>query len=229
MAATEESAKPKLTYWLGYGRGEGPRWCLALAGVDFEDYGLQKKEEFGLLKENTLWGVAPILEIDGLTVQQTGAIMNYIGNKYNMYGDNIVERYLVDTIMCANNDYYGKLMPIPFFNNFAESRVTYEGTEEKPGLNDKFLPIFDSMLAGKTYFLGDKKTIADAYVFSAIRLLSNLYKLVGEENPEAFLEPYKNLTAWFKNICGLESIAEYEAKKVQPSLEDYGKSVRFQN
>ena len=47
----------------------------ALAGVDFEDYGMQKKEELIELKKNTLWGVAPILEVDGLTVQQTGAII----------------------------------------------------------------------------------------------------------------------------------------------------------
>ena len=49
----------------------------------------------------------------------------------------------------------------------------------------------------------------------------------GEEDEMAFLEPYQNVLAWFKNFSGLESVAAYAEKKISPPLDEYKKSVHF--
>jgi glutathione S-transferase len=35
-----------------------------------------------------LFGQVPLLEIDGLNLVQTGAIVRYLARKYNLYGNN---------------------------------------------------------------------------------------------------------------------------------------------
>ncbi|CAC5402632.1 GST [Mytilus coruscus] len=54
-----------------------------------EEY-LTSKEQWEELKQSgkLLYNQVPLLEIDGLELVQTGAIVRYLAKKYNMYGSN---------------------------------------------------------------------------------------------------------------------------------------------
>ncbi|XP_059698744.1 glutathione S-transferase-like isoform X2 [Haemorhous mexicanus] len=92
------SGKPKLHYFNGRGRMEPIRWLLATAGVEFEESYLDKKEDLTKLQKDgsLLFQQVPMVEIDGMKLVQTRAILNYIATKYNLYGKDMKERALID-------------------------------------------------------------------------------------------------------------------------------------
>uniref|UniRef100_A0A8C9GJ52 glutathione transferase n=1 Tax=Piliocolobus tephrosceles TaxID=591936 RepID=A0A8C9GJ52_9PRIM len=90
--------KPKLHYLNARGRMESTRWLLAAAGVEFEEKFLESAEDLDKLRNDgsLLFQQVPIVEIDGMKLVQTRAILNYIASKYNLYGKDIKERALID-------------------------------------------------------------------------------------------------------------------------------------
>uniref|UniRef100_A0A8C9GR25 glutathione transferase n=1 Tax=Piliocolobus tephrosceles TaxID=591936 RepID=A0A8C9GR25_9PRIM len=87
--------KPKLHYLNARGRMESTRWLLAAAGVEV---GPELRHlKWNLLPDGSLlFQQVPIVEIDGMKLVQTRAILNYIASKYNLYGKDIKERALID-------------------------------------------------------------------------------------------------------------------------------------
>ncbi|CAM4724921.1 unnamed protein product [Leuciscus chuanchicus] len=75
---------------------ESIRWLLATAGVEFEEVFLTKKEHYEkLLNDGALmFQQVPLVEIDGMQLVQSKAILNYIAGKYNLYGKDLKERAL---------------------------------------------------------------------------------------------------------------------------------------
>ena len=45
-----------------------------------------------------MFGQVPMVEIDGMKLVQTKAILNYIAGKYNLYGKDLKERAMYDFI-----------------------------------------------------------------------------------------------------------------------------------
>ncbi|XP_045150753.1 glutathione S-transferase A1 isoform X4 [Echinops telfairi] len=92
------AAKPKLHYFDGRGRMESTRWLLAAAGVEFEEKFIETAEDLDKLRNDgsLMFQQVPMVEIDGLKLVQTRAILNYIASKYNLYGKDIKERALID-------------------------------------------------------------------------------------------------------------------------------------
>ncbi|XP_021237412.1 glutathione S-transferase [Numida meleagris] len=92
------SGKPVLHYPNSRGRMESVRWLLAAAGVEFEERFLKTKEDLQKLRTDgsLLFQQVPMVEIDGMKMVQTRAILNYIAGKYNLYGKDLKERALID-------------------------------------------------------------------------------------------------------------------------------------
>ncbi|KYO37668.1 hypothetical protein Y1Q_0004771 [Alligator mississippiensis] len=90
------SGKPKLTYFNGRGRMESIRWLLAAAGVEFEEDFLETREQYLKLIQDghLLFDQVPLVEIDGMKMVQTKAILSYIAGKHNLYGKGLKERAL---------------------------------------------------------------------------------------------------------------------------------------
>ncbi|EDL77743.1 rCG25753, isoform CRA_a [Rattus norvegicus] len=86
--------KPKLYYFQGRGRMESIRWLLATAGVEFEEEFLETREQYEKLQKDgcLLFGQVPLVEIDGMLLTQTRAILSYLAAKYNLYGKDLKER-----------------------------------------------------------------------------------------------------------------------------------------
>ncbi|PIO29701.1 hypothetical protein AB205_0038100 [Aquarana catesbeiana] len=92
------SGKPKLYYFDGRGRMESIRWLLAAAGIEFEEEMLETREQYeALLKEGALlFEQVPMVQMDGMRLVQSRAIMQYMAAKYDLYGKNMKERLLYD-------------------------------------------------------------------------------------------------------------------------------------
>uniref|UniRef100_A0A8D0B0M4 glutathione transferase n=1 Tax=Salvator merianae TaxID=96440 RepID=A0A8D0B0M4_SALMN len=77
------AGKPKLHYYNGRGRMESIRWLLATAGVEFEEQFVESKQELQKLKDGgfLLFQQVPMVEIDGMKLVQSRAILNYIAKK----------------------------------------------------------------------------------------------------------------------------------------------------
>lgn len=73
---------------------ESIRWLLAAAGVEFEEELFETHEEFEkLIQGGTLmYEQVPMVEIDGMTLVQTSAILRYVAAKYDLYGRNLEEQ-----------------------------------------------------------------------------------------------------------------------------------------
>ncbi|XP_074166754.1 glutathione S-transferase A4-like isoform X2 [Sminthopsis crassicaudata] len=90
--------KPKLYYFNGRGRMESIRWLLAAAGVEFEEVILETREQYLKLQEDgyLLFHQVPLVEIDGMKLTQTRAILSYLAAKYNLYGKDLKETALIN-------------------------------------------------------------------------------------------------------------------------------------
>nr|XP_045726558.1 glutathione S-transferase A2-like [Mirounga angustirostris] len=90
------AGKPKLHYFNGRGRMESIRWLLAAAGAEFEEKFIETPEDWDKLRNDgcLMFQQVPMVEMDGMKLVQTRAILNYIATKYNLYGKDIKERAL---------------------------------------------------------------------------------------------------------------------------------------
>ncbi|KAF7477364.1 Hypothetical predicted protein [Marmota monax] len=73
---------------------ESIRWLLAAAGVEFEEKFFETREEFEkLIQGGTLmYERVPMVEMDGMNLVESRAILRYIAAKYGLYGRNLKEQ-----------------------------------------------------------------------------------------------------------------------------------------
>nr|KAF6506130.1 hypothetical protein HJG63_007955 [Rousettus aegyptiacus] len=90
------AGKPILHYVKARGRMESIRWLLAAAGVEFEEKFIETPDDLEDLRKDgsLMFQQVPMVEIDGMKLVQSRAILNYIATKYNLYGKDIKERAL---------------------------------------------------------------------------------------------------------------------------------------
>ncbi|XP_077869351.1 glutathione S-transferase 3-like [Saccoglossus kowalevskii] len=91
---TTDTKKAHLTYVNGRGLSESIRIIMAATGIEFQETFLQNKEQFETLRKagDLLFMQVPLLEIDGMKLVQTNAIIRYIARKYDMYGKTLEEK-----------------------------------------------------------------------------------------------------------------------------------------
>uniref|UniRef100_A0A2K6M5S5 glutathione transferase n=1 Tax=Rhinopithecus bieti TaxID=61621 RepID=A0A2K6M5S5_RHIBE len=108
--------KPKLHYYNARGRMESIRWLLAAAGVEFEEKFLKSAEDLDKLRNDgcLMFQQVPMVEIDGMKLVQTRAILNYLASKYNLYGKDIKERALIDMYTEGIADLGEMILLLPF-------------------------------------------------------------------------------------------------------------------
>lgn len=78
---------------------ESTWWLLFAAGVEFEEKFLETPEDLGKLRNDgyLMFQQVPVLEIDGMKLAQSRAILNYITTKCHLGGKGIKERALTGT------------------------------------------------------------------------------------------------------------------------------------
>ncbi|XP_015343338.1 glutathione S-transferase A3 isoform X2 [Marmota monax] len=135
------AGKPILHYFDGRARMESIRWLLAAAGVEFEEKFMKTREDLEKLRKDgsLMFQQVPMVEIDGMKLVQTRAILNYIAAKYNLYGKDIKERAL---------DKDGRL------------------TQIKEKSRNRYFPAFEKVLKshGQDYLVGNRLSKADVHL-----------------------------------------------------------------
>ncbi|XP_037375763.1 glutathione S-transferase A2 [Talpa occidentalis] len=196
------AGKPKLHYFNGRGRMECIRWLLAAAGVEFEEKFIQSPEDLQKLKSDgsLLFQQVPMVEIDGMKLVQTRAILNYIATKYNLYGKDIKERVLIDMYGEGVADLSEMIITLPLCppdQKDAKMALIRERT------TNRYLPAFEKVLKshGQDYLVGNKLSRVD------VHLVELLYYL--EEFDSSLLANFPLLKALKARVSSLPNVKKF--------------------
>lgn len=164
--------KLKLTYFdMHGGRGEPVRLALTLGGIAFEDHRFAYPQ-FAEIRKTVPFGQVPVLEVDGVQITQTDAILRYAGKLAGLYPQDAYQALLCDEIAYVIEENLIKLGPT--------FRMT--GEEQKAAreaLVNGSIPVYLRWLeqklqaAGGEYFVGGALSIADLRVFVDVRTLNS--------------------------------------------------------
>ncbi|NXA43558.1 GSTA2 transferase, partial [Eudromia elegans] len=196
------AGKPKLHYTKGRGKMESIRWLLAAAGVEFEEDFIETKEDLEKLRNDgcLLFQQVPLVEMDGMKMVQTRAILSYIAGKYNLYGKDLKERAWIDMYVEGTTDLMGMIMLLPF--------QTAEVKEKNLALiieraKTRYFPVYEKALKdhGHDYLVGNKLSWADIHLLEAI--------LMAEECQADILSTFPLLQAFKGRISNIPTIKKF--------------------
>ncbi|XP_023368893.1 glutathione S-transferase A3 isoform X4 [Otolemur garnettii] len=196
------AGKPKLHYYDGRGRMESIRWLLAAAGVEFEEIFLQSPEDLDKLRNDgsLMFQQVPMVEIDGMKLVQTRAILNYIASKHNLYGKDIKERALIDMYVEGMAD-WNEMFIMLFVHPREEQDAQLALLKQKT--TDRYLPAFEKVLKshGQDYLVGNRLSRAD------IQLVELIYNL--EEFDPSLTANFPLLKALKTRISNLPTVKKF--------------------
>ncbi|XP_015672653.1 glutathione S-transferase 3 [Protobothrops mucrosquamatus] len=196
------SGKPKLTYFNGRGRMESVRWLLAAAGVEFEEVFLETREQYlKLIKGGCLlFDQVPLVEMDGLKLVQTKAILNYIAGKYNLLGKDLKERAQIDMYVEGTIDLMALILTYPFCS--PEQKEKQLATINEKAVS-RYLPVYEKALEHhkQEFLVGNRLSFADIQLLEAILML--------EEIKADILVPFPQLQAFKARISSIPTIKKF--------------------
>ena len=139
---------------------------LAHAKIDYED----ERLDFSLFRNRKAAGdfpngQLPVLTHNGKTLNESVAILRYLGKHFGYYPADAYEAWYADSLVDFSNDYIGKFAPIIFGGKFDEdTKKTYVAALTA------YAAYFNKHLKshGKAFLAGDKPTIADFHVTSVL-------------------------------------------------------------
>ncbi|XP_060090978.1 glutathione S-transferase-like [Heteronotia binoei] len=196
------AGKPKLHYFNGRGRMESIRWLLAAAGIEFEEVFLETKEDFEKLCNDgaLLFHQLPMVEIDGMKIVQTRAILSYIAAKHNLYGKDRNEKTLIDIYVEGTIDLMGMIISLMF--------QTTEGKAKQIALiidqaTTRYFPAYEKVLKdhGQDFLVGNRLSWADVHLFETI--------LMTEELKSDVLSKFPQLQAFKTRMSNIPTIKKF--------------------
>ncbi|XP_055430626.1 glutathione S-transferase A2 isoform X2 [Bubalus kerabau] len=169
------AGKPKLHYFNGRGRMECIRWLLAAAGVEFEEKFIEQPEDLDKLRNDgsLMFQQVPMVEIDGIKLVQTRAILNYVATKYNLYGKDMKERALIDMYSEGVADLGEMIMFLPLC---PPDQKDAKVAQIKERTTNRYFPAFEKVLKnhGQDYFVGNKLSKADIHLVELLYYVEEL-------------------------------------------------------
>uniref|UniRef100_A0A8D2BBD0 Glutathione S-transferase n=1 Tax=Sciurus vulgaris TaxID=55149 RepID=A0A8D2BBD0_SCIVU len=196
------AGKPVLHYFNARGRMESIRWLLAAAGVEFEEKFIESPDDLDKLKNDgsLMFQQVPMVEIDGMKLVQSRAILNYIATKYNLYGKDMKERVLIDMYAEGIADLLEMIMILPLCP--ADQKDAKLALIKDRSTN-RYLPAFEKVLKshGQDYLVGNKLSRVD------IHLTELLYYV--EEVDSSLLANFPLLKALKTKISNLPNVKKF--------------------
>ncbi|NXI61687.1 GSTA3 transferase, partial [Anseranas semipalmata] len=196
------SGKPKLYYFDGRGKMESVRWLLAAAGVEFEEEFLETREQYEKLLQGgaLLFQQVPMVEMDGMKMVQTRAILSYIAAKYNLYGKDLKERALIDMYVGGTDDLMGFILMFPFLS--AEDKEKQRAFIVQKATS-RYFPAYEKVLKdhGQDFLVGNSFSWADVHLLEAI--------LMVEEKKSDVLSGFPQLQAFKGKISSMPTIKKF--------------------
>lgn len=194
-----------LIYFRGRGRAETTRWMLAATGVAFANVAIDTPEELAALRASGKlpFDQMPLLEIDGLNLSQSSAMIRYLARRGGLYGNDNTDAMWCDMIAGVAADFAETVIQAPFKPSEA---VAIADMKERFA---KFGPRFEVRIEaqGSGYCAADSMTFADVVLVEA--LSSYL-----EWCPE-ILTGMPHLKDLYQNVTGTPGIADYLASDLR--------------
>ncbi|XP_072031611.1 S-crystallin 4-like [Amphiura filiformis] len=178
----------KLIYFTVRCRAEPIHMMFHIAGVEYENVAIRsagsKNDDFMKIRPSLPFGQAPVLEVDGVKLTQSRAIIRYLGREFGFYGKSSLEAAQIDCVMDVTDDIILKARPIyrhpdllldfpglqgpaDVLGNFFKSRT--EAIEEYSKTVRKLLTDLEKLfqMVEGDFFVGDEISIADMFFFAA--------------------------------------------------------------
>lgn len=209
--------KVVLHYFNGRGKMESIRWLLTVAEVEFDEVHLTTRDQYRkLLNDGALmFQQVPYVEMDGMKLVQTKAILHYIAEKYNLHGKDPKERVMINMYAEGILDLMEMIMMLPFT---ADKKPKLENIHTKA--KERYLPVFEKVLAGQIYLAGGKLTYADVLLLECTLML--------EEKFTGILADFPNTKSFQGRMIRVPAIDRFlkpgSKRKPQPD-ENYVKTV----
>ncbi|XP_058410142.1 glutathione S-transferase A1-like [Diceros bicornis minor] len=196
------AGKPKLHYFDGRGRMESIRWLLAAARVEFEEKFLETSKDLEKLRNDRslMFQQVPMVEIDGMKLAQSRAILSYIAAKYNLYGKDIKKRALIDMYIEGVADLNEMIILLPLSPpNEKGTKIT----QIKESAANRYFPAFERVLQshGQDYLVGNTLSRAD------VHLVELLYSV--EELDPGILANFPLLKALKTRISNVPTVKKF--------------------
>ncbi|XP_076599839.1 glutathione S-transferase A4-like [Chaetodon auriga] len=161
-----------LHYFNGRGKMESIRWLLTVAQVEFDEVHLRTREQYEKLVSDgdLMFQQVPMVEIDGMKLIQTKAILNYIAEKYNLHGKDLKDRVMINMYSEGLMDLMEMIMMLPFTQ---DRKSKLDAIESKA--KERYLPVFEKALTGPIYLVGGKLSCADVQLLECTLMLEELF------------------------------------------------------
>ena len=190
---------PKYTlhYFGGNGRAVVARAILTYVKADWTN-DLINRDDWPKIKVSGLceFEQVPVLEVDGKKLCESQAINLYLAETFNLLGKDVEENYQINNLLMTSDDISKPLLEL----------FMCKDEEKKPELKKKALDKFKFFLGkfekryldlGKgKYFLGEKFTLADIFLATALPSVEDTLGL--EECPYKDVAP--NLGELIKRV-----------------------------
>ncbi|XP_044531785.1 glutathione S-transferase-like isoform X1 [Gracilinanus agilis] len=195
------SDKPILHYVNGRGRMESIRWLLAAAGVEFEEKIFDTKEQLQKLREDMLlFQQVPMVEIDGMKLVQTRAILHYVAEKYNLLGKTAKDRALIIMYTEGTMDLMELIILYPFLKPEEQKQRLLEIANKA---KTRYFAAYEKVLGahGQNFLVGNQMSLADVQLIEAILM-------VEEKVPNA-LSGFPLLQAFKTRMTNIPNIKKF--------------------
>ncbi|XP_013879867.1 glutathione S-transferase [Austrofundulus limnaeus] len=211
------SGRVALHYFNGRGKMESIRWLLTVAEVEFDEYFLTTREQYlKLLDDGALmFQQVPLVEIDGLKLIQTKAILHYIAEKYNFFGNDIKERAMINMYSEGLMDLMEMMMVLPFVED-PKPKLDNIQTKAK----DRYLPVFEKALTGPVYLVGGKLSLADVLLLEATLMLEEKFPAILADFPSV-----KSFQGRMRQIPAVSRFLQPGSKRKPQPDEHYKETV----
>jgi len=198
----------KLIYFNGRGRGEIIRLVLAVAGVEYEDFRIERADWPSTHKAGTPFGQLPVVEVDGVKLCQSNACARYFARKYKLAGKSETEEAKVDMIVDCIDDLTKPIIKIFFEKDEAKKAELKKkfGEEELPASLTYLENILKSNQGGDKFFVGNDMTWADLYIL----VLVSFVGMAGITDPFA---KFPKQAALKKKVEAHPKVAAWLAKR----------------
>ncbi|MEM7043626.1 MAG: glutathione S-transferase family protein [Pseudomonadota bacterium] len=156
----------KLHYFKGRGRAETTRWMLAVNRIAFENIAIETPEELTALRASGKlpFDQMPLLELDGLNLSQSSAMIRYLARRGDFYGQDDTEALWCDMIAGAVADFAETAIQAAFQPSVG---IALTGMQARFA---KFGPRFEARLAsnGGDFCVGNRLSFADVVLAEAL-------------------------------------------------------------
>ena len=190
---------------------------LSATDTEWEAVAFETAEQFADLKASgkLLFNQLPLLEIDGLCLTQSNAMIQYLARKYNLYGDSPQEAVKADMCSGCIRDLAGPAVGFAFNTDPADAMSKMQAAL------DKFGPCLEACIEPSGFLAGTRMSYVDVIAGECLtRYLERI--------PGCLDDNYPRLAALQAQIVQLPGVKAYLAseKRWPPSDDAYVANVR---